>query len=46
VATIRDDGVVGGRFIGSLECPELVAPDATRLAVSATFDAIISVPPQ
>jgi hypothetical protein len=43
---IRNDGTVGGRFVGSFECPDEVAPDGTHLAVSANLDAIIDKPPE
>jgi hypothetical protein len=42
----RNDGVTGGRFTGSFECPALVAADATQVAVSASLDAVIGSPPQ
>jgi hypothetical protein len=42
---VRDDGVAGGRFVGSFACSDLTAFDGSQIAFSGTVDAVIEPQP-
>jgi hypothetical protein len=42
---VRNDGVQGGRFVGSFACSDLTAFDGSQIAYSGTVDAVIEPQP-